>query len=198
MTKSFQLVAGHPALDLINTLDWRFRESGPEELINSYEDLLRFAEQTGLLSPRQARTLRRKESNGAARVLQQAKDLRESASQVVYATLDEMEPAVESVLKLDRFMHTAQANRALRWSAKKIRMAWPAEDDPALPLWLLSQATADLLTSDNAASIRACANLECRWLFLDLSKNHMRRWCDMKICGNRTKARRFREQHSAR
>jgi predicted RNA-binding Zn ribbon-like protein len=29
----------------------------------------------------------------------------------------------------------------------------------------------------------------CRWLFLDRSKNKSRRWCDMKVCGNRAKAR---------
>jgi predicted RNA-binding Zn ribbon-like protein len=31
----------------------------------------------------------------------------------------------------------------------------------------------------------------CRWLFLDTSKNHTRRWCNMRVCGNRMKARRF-------
>ena len=41
MTKPFQLVAGHPVLDLVNTLDWRFRETGPEELLDGYDDLLR-------------------------------------------------------------------------------------------------------------------------------------------------------------
>ena len=39
----------------------------------------------------------------------------------------------------------------------------------------------------------------CRWLFLDRSKNHSRRWCDMRICGNRSKTRRFyaRQRDSA-
>jgi predicted RNA-binding Zn ribbon-like protein len=45
--------------------------------------------------------------------------------------------------------------------------------------------------------LRECGNPECRWLFLDTSKNHTRRWCDMKICGNRMKARRFKAQHRA-
>jgi predicted RNA-binding Zn ribbon-like protein len=45
--------------------------------------------------------------------------------------------------------------------------------------------------------LRSCDNPECRWLFLDTSKNQTRRWCDMKLCGNRMKARRFKAQHSA-
>lgn len=198
VTKSFQLVAGQPAVDLVNTMDWRFRESGSEELLNTYEDLLRFTEQSGLLSPRQSRALRRADGAGTARVLQQARDLREAASSVFYAMVDEMEPPVESTLKIDRYMHTAQANHVLRWTPAGMRLVWPQENDPALPLWRLALATADVLTSAAVSSLHACANPECRWLFLDLSKNHMRRWCDMKICGNRTKARRFRQQRSAR
>ena len=31
---AFQLVAGHPALDLVNTLDWRFRRTGAAELLH--------------------------------------------------------------------------------------------------------------------------------------------------------------------
>jgi predicted RNA-binding Zn ribbon-like protein len=33
-------------------------------------------------------------------------------------------------------------------------------------------------------------------LFLDTTKNHTRRWCNMKICGNRAKARRFQERRA--
>jgi len=64
-------------------------------------------------------------------------------------------------------------------------------------LWALSLSAADLMLSDAIESVRACDNPECRWLFLDTSKNHTRRWCDMKICGNRMKARRFKAQRKA-
>jgi predicted RNA-binding Zn ribbon-like protein len=35
----------------------------------------------------------------------------------------------------------------------------------------------------------------CRWLFLDRSKNQSRRWCDMKVCGNRAKAHQHYASH---
>src|SRR5215831_8995515 len=57
--RAFELVGGHPAIDLVNTLDWRFRENGPEELLASYSDLLRFAEQSDLLTPKQLRQITR-------------------------------------------------------------------------------------------------------------------------------------------
>jgi len=47
----------------------------------------------------------------------------------------------------------------------------------------------DLLTSDRLSAVRECAADDCAWLFLDESRNRSRRWCDMKVCGNRQKAR---------
>jgi len=38
--------------------------------------------------------------------------------------------------------------------------------------------------------VSACAAEDCRWLFLDTSKNHSRRWGDMQTRGNQAKARR--------
>jgi predicted RNA-binding Zn ribbon-like protein len=40
--------------------------------------------------------------------------------------------------------------------------------------------------------LKLCGDPTCRWAFYDLSRNHSSRWCDMKSCGNRQKARRFR------
>src|SRR5207249_439631 len=50
---------------------------------------------------------------------------------------------------------------------------------------------ADLLASDHLKFVRACESKTCQWLFLDMSRNHRRRWCKMNLCGNRAKARRF-------
>lgn len=36
--------------------------------------------------------------------------------------------------------------------------------------------------------LKICPN--CRWLFLDRSRNRSRAWCDMAVCGNRVKASR--------
>ena len=44
----FELISGHPALDLVNTLDWRVRDTGSEEFINNYADVVRFIEQLGV------------------------------------------------------------------------------------------------------------------------------------------------------
>jgi predicted RNA-binding Zn ribbon-like protein len=43
--------------------------------------------------------------------------------------------------------------------------------------------------------LKACALHDtCEWAFFDWSKNHSGTWCDMKVCGNRAKARAYRER----
>jgi predicted RNA-binding Zn ribbon-like protein len=57
-------------------------------------------------------------------------------------------------------------------------------------LWPVLQSAAELLTSDEIHQVRECNSDRCTWLFVDRSRTHRRRWCDMKTCGNRAKARR--------
>ncbi len=195
----FELIAGHPVLDLINTLDWRFRRSGPEELLNDYNDLLQFLEQSSLLTARQANRLKRTVAAPAAlRSLQTAKEVREAVAEILYAIVDDRTPHAVAIKKLDHHIRNAKTHRHLRWKRSGFDLSWAGNDsDPQLPAWLLADSASGLLTSEAAKAIRACADPECRWLFLDTSKNHTRRWCDMKICGNRMKARRFKAQHKA-
>ncbi|WP_084965515.1 CGNR zinc finger domain-containing protein [Thermoactinospora rubra] len=40
--------------------------------------------------------------------------------------------------------------------------------------------------------LKVCAEPTCQWAFVDASKNKSRSWCDMKVCGNRTKTRAYR------
>jgi predicted RNA-binding Zn ribbon-like protein len=192
----FELIAGHHVLDLVNTLDWRFRESGAEELLGSYADLLRFAEESGLLTAKQGRQLKQAATGSAGvRVLSACKELREAAAEAFYAALDGSRLADAAIGKLERLFKEARANRKLQWNGSQLVWTWPnTETNAALPLWMLSLSALELMTSDEMLRVRACEKPECRWLFLDTSKNHTRRWCDMKVCGNRMKAQRFRAQ----
>ncbi|QPC85524.1 hypothetical protein GA830_01270 [Mesorhizobium sp. NBSH29] len=52
----------------------------------------------------------------------------------------------------------------------------------------LARSALRLLAPESHLRIRICGN--CRWLFLDRSRNGSRLWCDMAVCGNRQKARR--------
>lgn len=42
--------------------------------------------------------------------------------------------------------------------------------------------------------LKVCASPDCRWAFLDTTRNRSRRWCDMAGCGNRAKNRAWRDR----
>ncbi len=196
MKGAFELIAGHPALDLVNTLDWRFRTEGPEDLLTSYDDLVRFAQESGMLKPAQIRQFRGLSGESAgARVLKRCIELREAVAEICYARLEGRRPAASSLGTLERSIQAARCRQQLCWKDGRFEWSWK-ENDAELPLWLLSGSASDLMLSEAVRKVRACDNPECRWLFLDTSKNHTRRWCDMRVCGNRMKARRFKARAS--
>jgi predicted RNA-binding Zn ribbon-like protein len=195
----FQLVAGHPALDLVNTLDWRFRPSGPEELLNSYADLLRFTEQSGLMMPAEVQEIATSTPVKKRRSLSSTKELRERLASICYAIADGQPPPIESVRALSAFAQAVRRSENLEWG--DCRLQWKTGGDRVsaadVPFRRLVSKALELLTSEKIDQLRACSNLECSWLFLDGSKNKGRRWCDMKLCGNRIKARRYRGRRRA-
>jgi len=44
------------------------------------------------------------------------------------------------------------------------------------------------------ARLKTCREDVCRWAFYDATKNRSGTWCDMAVCGNRAKARAYRER----
>lgn len=52
------------------------------------------------------------------------------------------------------------------------------------------------MQDDGWERLKLCGSDTCRWAFFDRSKNHSSRWCTMASCGNRAKARRFRERRA--
>jgi predicted RNA-binding Zn ribbon-like protein len=57
-------------------------------------------------------------------------------------------------------------------------------------------AVAGSMADGSWERLKACRSDTCRWAFIDSARNHSRQWCDMKVCGNRAKARAFRERHA--
>jgi predicted RNA-binding Zn ribbon-like protein len=53
---------------------------------------------------------------------------------------------------------------------------------------------AEAMAEGSWSRLKACSDHGCQWAFYDRSKNHSAHWCSMKVCGNRAKARQFREK----
>jgi len=110
--------------------------------------------------------------------------------------VDGGKPAAAQLEILERHFHAAALQRKLRTDGPHLDWSWAGtEQEAESPLWKLAQAASDLLVSTDAERVKDCGDPTCHWLFLDLSKNHTRRWCDMKTCGNRMKARRHQARY---
>jgi predicted RNA-binding Zn ribbon-like protein len=53
------------------------------------------------------------------------------------------------------------------------------------------------MADEEWSRLKLCGSETCRWAFYDRSRNHSSRWCTMATCGNRQKARRFRQRAKA-
>jgi predicted RNA-binding Zn ribbon-like protein len=53
---------------------------------------------------------------------------------------------------------------------------------------------AEAMAEGTWSRLKACRDTGCEWAFYDRSRNRSGAWCDMASCGNRAKARAFRER----
>ena len=191
----FQIIAGEICLDFINTLDNRPDPARQQELLNSYRDLADWAAQAGAISAGQRTSLLRlaEERQQTARTaLRNAIHLRECLYRLVNDLLERRHPAEADLHTFSGYLGEALSYLQLRSAAGGYRLQWIDEDFRLESiLWSIARSASGLLTSGDAQLIRQCGAETCRWFFLDRSKNHTRRWCDMKVCGNRAKARKF-------
>jgi len=194
----FELTGGELCLDFANTIGPRHDPDHVEDHLRSYPDLVSWAGQTGSLPSVEAeRLLRacRDRMPAAQRVFARAVQLREAVYTVLAARIRGRKAPPASLHAIDREVARATAHRHIV-SAADGEFSWSWDRDGGLdrPLWPVALSIAELLTSGRLALVRECALETCGWLFLDTSRNRTRRWCDMKVCGNRAKARRFYER----
>ena len=196
----FEFVGGSVALDFANTLGGMHTAPTHEHLIE-YADLVAFGRSAGTISPSHGRRLideAERQLARAADVLRRAVVLREAiwrafdafaksgrADAADLATMQEEEVAA---LKHARYVQ----------SGSEVAYQWSEELSLDRPLWEIARAAGELLRSKgDLVRVRECGSATCEWLFIDKSRNHTRRWCDMNDCGNAAKVRRFRARQRA-
>jgi predicted RNA-binding Zn ribbon-like protein len=189
----FEWSGGHPALDLVNTLDER--PSGtPIEKLATYRDLIRFAALAGLVDRQTAARLQRLDSRSGAPIAKSARKLREHLHDVLAAAHSGRQARQPDLDALSAAIQAAHAARKLvaspspgladhRWSPALAR---------EIPLYACSLAVECLLVGEDRKRIRKCGASDCDVYYLDTSKGQRRQWCSMKGCGNREKQRRWR------
>ncbi|HWA42096.1 MAG TPA: ABATE domain-containing protein [Hypericibacter adhaerens] len=194
---SLALIAGAPCLDFANTSSGRGSPHHLEHL-RSYELLLVWGEHAGLLSAPLHRTLSARaeaEPAAAARVLQRGLALREAIHGIASALAHHEPLPADALAILNRELSRAMGQARLHAAESGFAWDW-SESEPALdrPLWPIARSAAELLAGGGLDRVKQCGGQHCGWVFLDLTKNGRRRWCEMEVCGSRAKVRRYRER----
>jgi predicted RNA-binding Zn ribbon-like protein len=183
-------------LSFVNTLSGRASER-PSEKLASFDSLVAWARDEGLFKAEEAERLisraKRRQSE-AERVLAHARELRE----LVHETLTDMStgraPRRTTLDELSARLAGWYRHGKLVACAEALHWVYAGGDDLDRVLWEVSRAASRLLTSSRVSRVHACESADCGWWFVDDTKNRSRRWCDMTLCGNREKLRRFRQR----
>jgi predicted RNA-binding Zn ribbon-like protein len=183
----FSFLAGHPALDFVNSVANRLDVARSRDLLRSTADLRRWLAQGGL----------RVDGSLSEQDLRWARRLRQHLHRLFVAIALRDRPDVHSLSAVDQMLRTCQAKRCLALDDGRIVRAW-SETSTAIErtMWPVLSAAVDLLQSTQSGLIRQCDGEGCGWLFVDRSRGRKRRWCSMRDCGNRAKA--YRHYHRGR
>ena len=179
----FLYVGGDPAIDLINTVDWTAR--GPEaERLESFEQLTRWAAGAGVIALL------------AAYALQVRSTLHD-----LFGAIARGEPAETELTRFNRLLGEALAGLEVgpgEGAGAGYRWHWQEEgSNPRALVWRVLWSAASLLRSDEIGKVRVCGGDDCGWMYVDRSRNGLRRWCQMRTCGTREKTRRRRVSGTA-
>jgi predicted RNA-binding Zn ribbon-like protein len=95
----------------------------------------------------------------------------------------------EGVDAASRMLDTASRRARLRVGFGGGALTFES-DEPVLA------AAAQAMADGSWTRLKACRADDCKWAFIDTARNRTRTWCDMAVCGNREKARRYRNRHA--
>jgi predicted RNA-binding Zn ribbon-like protein len=192
--RNLRRVGEHLALDFSNTAD---RQGGRVivEWLHAYRDVLAWSHISGVIDTEQAAqlaSLAASHPDDAAQAFADAWALREAIYRAGSACAAHRPADAAALAAINARLAEGGTHRHVEAAANGFRWAWALPADARAlryPLWVVAHAAAEVLT-ERAPLLRECDAPDCGWLFLDTSRNHSRRWCDMRECGNRAKARR--------
>ncbi|MDF9841285.1 MULTISPECIES: ABATE domain-containing protein [unclassified Paenibacillus] len=185
MTTTFHFYSGNPSLDLINTEEMKRGKrvdslSGPEDLALWVQTLISMG------------AFVQEQFGGSAEkvdeaVLSEVKVLRAKLRELFEQSAEGGTPPPECIGYLELLLR----NAPLSYQYKADRLIpIPLGSLQASLLSLIALDALEICTSGKLQGLHRCGNPRCIWLYLDYTGK--RKWCSMKLCGNRMKASRFK------
>ena len=192
MPDTAKFVAGNLALDFHNTVSWQGDIPFEDNILEDYRNVVDWAVRAALLDSGSARVFVEwagVEPERAAQGLVLIHELRNAVHRIFEAVAVGGSPPPGALASLNDWIMDVP----LRLAARDGEFAWDWTLDPGDPLsvmWPVVWSAATLLQSDQLDRVGVCNAERCGWLFVDQSRRHNRKWCQMEVCGNRAKAQR--------
>jgi predicted RNA-binding Zn ribbon-like protein len=191
-TEKFSLIGNDLFLDFVNTQ--KMRGDLPFETLENFADFLAWTVAVNLLEDGQAADLFQnwKDADTTADFLKETvkfRDLlREMAENIAVGKEISTEVVKAINARLKKKSGFTEIEKGENGFEKRFRFDL---SEPAKLLQPIAEAVADFLCYANFDFLRKCESPSCVLYFYDMTKNHKRRWCSMKACGNQAKAAAF-------
>jgi len=185
-------IADHRALDFLNSVCAPWKDE--IEWIGNGDAFLEWLYKAGMI-PMEIAARYKKEYSAEVmdNIATQARDLREYFREFILShaghpldgsALTALSRLNQLLTKDHQYQQIKVEQSGFSLQAQQKRH-WNNAEDLLLPL---ANAMANLVCTADFTHIKNCEGPTCSLWFLDMSKNHKRRWCTMDVCGNRAKA----------
>jgi predicted RNA-binding Zn ribbon-like protein len=171
-------IAGNLALDLANTFSFRGTTRELDRLATT-DDLIRWATAVGLVDEDWSAP-----ASEAGPLLQTVHRLRSAVDAAGAAIANGADPPADALASIRDIAAESLARATLHDAP--VRLSFAGGDRIIGPV---AWAALDLLRGSELDRLKQCPPDDCRWLFVDRTKNGSRRWCEMATCGDRAKRR---------
>ena len=194
------LLGENLCLDFVNTVSWRGRADS-KDFFDSYQDLLVWSRHVKIITNEDFKILQESASKNptqAKQVMDRVTGLREALYAIFSVKAEKSALQKDDLSAFNNFLSKAMGHSRIIQTVGGL--IWSTDGDKNSLDWMLNpiiRSAAELLVSSEIEKVKNCGDNECGWIFLDSSRNQSRRWCDMKDCGNRAKARRFYQKKKA-
>jgi len=200
-TGKFSLIGNNLFLDFVNTQ--KMRDGQPFETLESFADFVAWATAVKLLEPGQAEDLFEKwnDESLTGKFLQETVRFRNLLRELAENIAGGKEISEETIRAINARLKKQSGFTELEKGENGFEKRFRFDlSEPSKLLQPVAESAADFLCYGNFEFLRKCESSACVLFFYDTTKNHKRRWCSMKACGNQAKAAAFykRKKQAAR
>ncbi len=191
-TEKFSLVGNNLFLDFVNTE--KARDGQPFETLESFADFVAWTVAVDLITREQAADLFEKWSGQISTVkfLQETINFRNDLRNLAENISGKVEISEKTIDSINERLKKQSGFTVLEKVENGFEKLFRFDlSDPLKLLHPIAEAVADFLCYANFDFLRKCESAACVLFFYDTTKNHKRRWCSMKACGNQAKAAAF-------